>query len=110
MSAQCERPGCDHPLPAGRRKYCSTECCKIDNHRLDRARKTNAEQWTARRVNRRAARTRGDRICLACDRGFHSAGPWNRICPRCAEAQRNRLPYGDERVVRVSAMDDRFEG
>jgi hypothetical protein len=25
------------------------------------------------------------RVCLACNRPFLSEGPWNRICPRCAE-------------------------
>jgi hypothetical protein len=25
------------------------------------------------------------RICLSCEGSFLSEGPWNRICPRCAE-------------------------
>lgn len=37
------------------------------------------------------------RVCLRCDREFHSTGPGNRLCPRClrdTENVRNVRGYG----------------
>jgi len=30
------------------------------------------------------------RICLSCDKGFWSNGPWNRICKKCSASAPDR--------------------
>ena len=44
--------------------------------------------------HRRPAR----RVCLACDKPFASEGPWNRICNKCKEKQKEarRLPESED--------------
>lgn len=77
----CQRTGCGEPIPESRRKYCCDRCARIVNRDSAVAR--------ARRRQAAIAAKGGDkvatRVCLSCSRSFLSEGPWNRICPRCAE-------------------------
>jgi len=77
----CQRNRCGAPVPDGRRKYCSDRCARIVNR-----------DSAAARARRRAAAIEAKggphvamRLCLSCSRLFLSEGPWNRICPNCAE-------------------------
>ncbi len=78
----CARDGCIKPVPKGKKKYCSSECAKYMNRRWAAAR--SRERYLAAAASVRRAKT-GLRACLSCARSFLSEGPWNRICPQCAE-------------------------
>jgi len=74
----CLRPGCNNPVPPGRRKYCSAACSRAVN-RQKAAAAAHAVRVTAESDNLDIKL----RECLSCGAGFLSDGPWNRICSRC---------------------------
>jgi predicted nucleic acid-binding Zn ribbon protein len=74
----CERPGCNHEVPYGRRKYCSDACGRSTNR--------NKAAAVALAVRLNVENENFDvkvRRCLCCGTPFQSDGPWNRICSRC---------------------------
>jgi len=77
----CQRPGCDKEIPAGRRKYCCSECSKIMNRRTAAVRAEEAYKKSIKFRHTKMAVRR----CLSCNKKFLSEGPWNRICPHCSE-------------------------
>jgi hypothetical protein len=77
-TAVCERPGCNRPLPEGRRKYCSDACGRTAS-RI----KCAAENGFLRHTTAVEHLELKERVCLSCRSSFLSDGPWNRICPRC---------------------------
>jgi len=77
----CQRPGCNNPIPPGRRKYCSSECSKIMNRQTAAQR---ADEAYRKSIKFRRAKV-SIRTCLSCSKRFLSEGPWNRICPHCSE-------------------------
>ncbi len=84
----CQRPGCNNPIPPGRRKYCSDRCARIVN-------RDSAEARARRRaaaILAKGGREVRKRLCLGCGRYFLSEGPWNRICPRCSERNMSAAP------------------
>lgn len=77
----CQRLRCGAHVPDGRRKYCSDRCARIVNRDSSTAR---ARRRTAA-IEARGGPQVGVRVCLSCNGPFLSEGPWNRICPHCAE-------------------------
>jgi len=77
----CQRAHCGKPIPEGRRKYCCDRCARIVNRdsAIARARRRTAA------IEAKGGPGVAQRTCLSCSRLFLSEGPWNRICPHCAE-------------------------
>ena len=74
----CNREGCDNEVPAGRRKYCCSQCGKIAHRRMA------ALELTQNRVRSQDEHLDvKSRTCLRCNTRFKSDGPWNRLCPKC---------------------------
>jgi len=86
---RCSLEGCENEVPMGRRKYCSERCAQAANSRMS-ARRQRKRLMALSRERLPQHDYRARRSCLVCDEQFDSEGPWNRICPRCAENQRHR--------------------
>jgi len=76
----CQRPGCKKTVSSSRRKYCSRRCGRVAyrqgyNLRSRDDHLPRRKEWTP---------DTAVRTCLKCARDFISAGPGNRICPRCS--------------------------
>jgi len=84
----CARRGCNKPVLAPRRKFCSVLCGRL-SHRQRQIDLLKDE--TVRQAQRNKA-TRKQRTCLRCDRTFMSEGNWNRVCPRCARNAEDNPP------------------
>ena len=80
---------CGKPCTGRQRKFCSHACYLAEQRDANRG-------WHARSRLRLTKRSGpglkpANRICLACDRPFHSEGPWNRKCPECAHREAARV-------------------
>ena len=103
---------CGAPLMGVQRIFCSL-CAREGYLKTGRRwARNNTRALLAAETDRIIAQRRGvkNRICLSCDGEFLSQGPWNRICPDCASAQRrlgeHNLIY-EPRTVRVALEQGR---
>ena len=110
----CQRDGCKNKIPAGKRRYCSSECLKIVNRM--KANETSKERSrnyhykkpyeiiTSKRVSKKEynLHDRGRdrygeyiiRRCngIGCDNLFKSRGSGNRTCSHCLEKREESNP------------------
>lgn len=72
-----------------KRKTCGNPDCRKEHHRLREATKRDMIRKGIDRpsVYNLKKKTTTIRVCLRCDRKFHSKGISNRLCPRCAKQQ-----------------------
>jgi len=97
---KCARKGCNNIVPPEKRKYCSEECCRLQNQ--ERTNQLRRKNMSSKPVSKRL-RYQKVRICLGCDAKFPSSGPWNRLCQACT--QKNTA-----RRVRTFAVPRRWIG
>ena len=90
----CKLEECDNYVREPQVDYCSTKCRKRD----DKKPYSSPAGYRNRNLNPDKNPKVKMRECLSCDISFLSEGPWNRICPRCSEKDRNlpksALGYG----------------
>lgn len=78
---KCIRESCNNSIPPDKRKYCSDECRKtVNQQRSYEQRRRVGIGLVSKRLRKQKLRT-----CLGCNKEFMSSGPWNRLCPSCAQ-------------------------
>ena len=80
---------CGKPCTGDQRLYCGAACRKRVQREQNRGYHVRRRLRVA--ANPSAALQPATRICLTCDRPFHSEGPWNRKCPECAHREAARV-------------------
>jgi ribosomal protein S27AE/predicted nucleic acid-binding Zn ribbon protein len=76
----CQNPGCNNPIPPGRRRFCSDKCARHFRAVRAQARQLEAEEQARLSIEPPDLK---ERTCMKCGKKFLSDGPGNRLCPKC---------------------------